>query len=77
MGGGTLPKVRDESGEPLEGPRWVVGPFRRSDTCRGTLGEVWDGLGDAREVRDCGLAEVDCRGGPRRVGERSGRSRTG
>ena len=46
MGWGTLPEVRDRSGETLGGPGRVGGPSRRSGTGRGTLSKVWDRLGD-------------------------------
>ena len=44
-GSGDHPRVRDESGDPQEGPGRVRGLSGRSEKCRGTLGEVRDGSG--------------------------------
>ena len=52
MGRETLPKVWDRSGDPRRGPGLVGGPFLRSGTGWGTLGEVQDWSGALSEVRD-------------------------
>ena len=41
---GTLWEVRDGSGEPQGDLGGVGGPTRRSETGRGTIGEVWGTL---------------------------------
>ena len=74
MGRGTHPEVRDGSGNPPGGLRWVGGPSGWSRMGWWTLREVRDGSGDARG----GPGQV---GGPSRrfrmVGGPSGWSGTG
>ena len=50
-GRGTIPEISDESGDPRGGPGRVGGPSRKSETDRGTLPEVREGLGTLGEVR--------------------------
>ena len=50
MGWGTLPKVRDGSGDPRGGLERVKGPSSMSGTGRGTGLEVREGLGTLRDV---------------------------
>ena len=63
----THEKVRDGSGDSRGGLGLVGGPSERSETGRGTLGEV---RGTLEEVRN---GSGDYRGGPGRVGGPSGR----
>ena len=64
MGRGTLPEVRDESGDPPEGTGRVGRPSRRFGTGEGTLSKV------RYESRD----PWECSG---RVGRPTGKSGTG
>ena len=58
---GSLGEVRHESGDPPGGLARVGGPSGRSETGRGTLEEVRDGLGDPRGSQGW---NVDLAGGP-------------
>ena len=64
MGRGTLPVVRDGSGDPPSGLARIGEPSQRSGMGWGTLLKVRDKLGHPP-------------GGPGQVGTPSGRSRTG
>ena len=52
MGQGTLGEVQDGSGDPRRDTERVERLSGRSETCFGTLEEVWDGLGTLGDVRD-------------------------
>ena len=70
----TLGEVRDMLEDPQAGPERVWGPWERSGTAWGTLGEVRDGSGTRWNVWD-GLGYLP--GDPRRVGRSLWRSGTG